>query len=62
MASTLIPVVILMVATLVILITGLVAMIKGDEFNKKYGNKLMMARVVCQALAIITLFVLVSGK
>ena len=31
---------------------GIFAMAKGGDFNKKYGNKLMQARVVLQAVAI----------
>lgn len=46
-----------MIATLGALIIGLAAMIKGGEFNKKYGNKMMQARVMLQGLAIL-LFVL----
>ena len=39
-------------ATLAVLIAGVLTMVRGGEFNKKYGNKLMIARVVLQALAI----------
>jgi hypothetical protein len=35
---------------------GLFSMVRGGEFNKKYGNKLMQARVILQALALIMLF------
>ena len=31
---------------------GIFSMAKGGEFNKKYGNKLMQARVMLQGLAI----------
>lgn len=31
---------------------GLFSMMKGGDFNKKYGNKLMQARVVLQGLAL----------
>lgn len=34
---------------------GLFAMVKGGEFNKKYGNKLMQARVSLQGLALLML-------
>lgn len=46
-----------MVLVLLSLIVGMVAMIKGGEFNKKYGNKLMRVRVTLQGLAL-GLFVL----
>ncbi len=45
-------------ATVIVLIAGVVAMLRGGEFNRKYGNKLMRARVAVQALAIALLFVL----
>ena len=31
---------------------GLFSMVKGGEFNKKYGNKLMQARVYLQGLTL----------
>ena len=46
-----------MVLVLASLVVGIVAMIKGGEFNKKYGNKLMRMRVTLQGLAL-GLFVL----
>ncbi len=57
MSMSLVLIVIAMVLTLAVLIVGLFAMAKGGEFNKKYGNKLMQARVICQGVAIL-LFVL----
>ena len=38
-----------------VLILGIVSMIKGGEFNKKYGNKLMQARVGLQGVALLML-------
>ena len=49
--------VIAMILVLASLAVGLIAMIKGGEFNKKYGNRLMRARVTLQGLAL-GLFVL----
>jgi len=46
-----------MVLVLASLVVGLVAMIKGGEFNEKYGNKLMRMRVTLQGIAL-ALFVL----
>lgn len=46
-----------MALVLLSLIVGLIAMIKGGEFNKKYGNKLMRMRVTLQGIAL-ALFVL----
>ena len=51
-------VVIALVATLVVLLSGVVVMTRGGEFNRKWGNKLMRARVAMQALAIALLFAL----
>ena len=45
-------------ATLGVLIFGVVAMLRGGEFNAKYGNKLMRARVTLQAVAVLLLFAL----
>ncbi len=44
--------------TLLVLFAGLFAMTRGGEFNRKWGNKLMRARVACQGLAILLLFAL----
>lgn len=41
-----------MVSALGALILGLVSMVKGGDFNKKYSNKLMQARVILQAMAL----------
>ncbi len=42
-----------MLLTLGIFFAGAMTMTKGGEFNKKYGNKLMQARVASQALALL---------
>ncbi len=49
--------IIAMILVLASLVVGIVSMIKGGEFNKKYGNKLMRMRVTLQGLAL-GLFVL----
>lgn len=41
-----------MLAVLGILVLGLFSMAKGGEFNKKYGNRLMQARVTLQGVAL----------
>ena len=46
-----------MLAALGALVIGVFGMAKGGAFNKKYGNKLMRARVALQAIAL-GLFVL----
>ena len=35
-----------------VLLIGIIGMLKGGEFNRKYGNKLMQARVVLQGVAV----------
>lgn len=42
-----------MLATLGVLVLGLVSMVKGGEFNKKYANQLMRWRVGLQAAALL---------
>jgi hypothetical protein len=41
-----------MVLVVLSLVVGMIAMIKGGEFNKKHGNKLMRARVTLQGVAL----------
>ncbi len=51
-------VVIALIATLAVLLAGVVTMTKGGAFNRKWGNKLMRARVAMQALAVMLMFAL----
>lgn len=51
-------VVVALVATLAVLLAGVVTMAKGGAFNRKWGNKLMRARVATQGLAILLLLAL----
>ncbi len=51
-------VVIALVATLAVLLAGVVTMAKGGAFNRKWGNKLMRARVARQALAVLLMVAL----
>ncbi len=39
-------------ATLVVLLTGVIAMLRGGAFNRRYGNRLMRLRVALQAVAL----------
>ena len=41
-----------MLAVAGVMILGIFSMAKGGEFNKKYGNKIMQARVWLQGLAL----------
>ena len=45
-------------AVVAVLLAGVFGMAKGGEFNRKYGNKLMRARVLLQGIAIGLLFLL----
>jgi nitrogen fixation/metabolism regulation signal transduction histidine kinase len=42
-----------LIAVLGTLITGIISMFRGGEFNEKYGNKLMQMRVIFQFVAVI---------
>ncbi len=57
-------VLIALLITLGILLTGVIGMARGGEFNQKYGNKLMRMRVIAQfsALMLMMLFAFLSGK
>ena len=37
----------------IVLFIGIFSMLRGGEFNKKWGNKLMRARVILQGIAIL---------
>ncbi len=56
--------VIAMIATLGVLFVGVFGMARGGEFNQRYSNKLMRARIVCQAVALLLFAILmvVLGK
>jgi hypothetical protein len=49
-----------MIATLGVLVVGLAGFFQGGEFNRKYGNKLMRARVAFQALAVLLLLIILA--
>lgn len=55
--------ILLMLAVVGVLFTGIGSMLVGGEFNRKYGNKLMAARVGLQGAAVALLMLLVMcGK
>ena len=43
----------LMMATVGVLVGGIIVMARGGETNRKYGNKLMAARVTLQGAALL---------
>ena len=62
--SAVLPILIILslIAVFIVLAVGIVGMLRGGDFNRRYGNKLMRLRVVTQGLAIllIVLFVVVA--
>jgi len=46
-------------AVVIVLLTGVVGMARGGDFNAKYGNKLMRLRVILQGLAVVLFILLV---
>ncbi len=52
-----------MVVTAVVLLIGVGGFYRGGEFNRKYGNLMMRARVVSQGVTILflVLFLLTRG-
>lgn len=46
-------------SVLAILVLGVAGFARGGEFNRKYSNKLMQARVVAQAIAVALIVLLV---
>ncbi len=51
-------VVIALAGTLAVLFAGVFTMARGGAFNRKWGNKLMRARVATQGLSILLLLAL----
>ncbi len=49
-----------MISVLVVLGLGMFSMTRGGEFNKKYGNKLMKARVILQGVTLALLALAMS--
>lgn len=64
MSILMILMVFLMLATLAVLVAGVVLMAKGGELNRKYGNKLMTARVILQGsvLLLLALMFLIGSR
>ena len=51
-----------MLATLTVLITGVSLMMKGGKTNKKYANKLMIARVSLQGATLLLVLLMFLAK
>ena len=44
---------IVLFSVLLVLFIGIISMLRGGDFNKRWSNKLMRARVILQGLAIV---------
>jgi hypothetical protein len=65
MSGFLVPVLIFaMLATLGVLFFGIFTMARGGDFNLKYGNRIMRARIVLQALALLifAIIMVIAGR
>ena len=65
MSGFLFPVLIFaMLATLGVLFFGIITMARGGDFNLKYGNRIMRARIVLQALALLifAIIMVIAGR
>lgn len=52
----------LMAATAIVLVIGIALMARGGAANHRYGNKLMVLRVLLQGLALATVALLIWQK
>ena len=50
---------VVMIAVVVILMIGIGGFAKGGEFNRKYANKLMRARIAAQFVAVVLILLFV---
>ena len=50
-------IVVALLATLAVLLTGVVGMVKGGDFNRRHGNKLMRWRVALQGGAVLLILI-----
>ncbi len=55
----LILLVVTLLAVVGVLLLGVTGMARGGDFNAKYGNKLMRARVLLQGLAVVLFLLLI---
>ena len=51
-----------MAATLGVLVVGLVGFLRGGEFNRRHGNRLMRARVMLQAVCVLLLIAVLMSS
>ena len=62
MSVLLVLIIIALAVTLAVLGLGVVSMLRGGEFNRRYGNLLMRARIITQGVTIllVVLFFLIE--
>ena len=60
--SAVLPMLIILsvISVFVVLAVGITGMLRGGDFNRKYGNLLMRLRVATQGLAIILILLFVA--
>lgn len=51
-----------MLLTLAVLLLGIISMVAGPRISDKYGNRLMVARVVLQGLTLLALGLMFMAK
>ncbi|MEM1314044.1 MAG: twin transmembrane helix small protein [Pseudomonadota bacterium] len=49
-------------AVLAILLFGVGSFARGGEFNRKYANKIMQARLLAQAVAVVLILIAVAAS
>jgi len=55
-------VIVSMLTTLSILLFGVITMIRGGDFNKRNGNKLMRARVIMQGVTLALVVLMFAAR
>ena len=62
--NTLLPtlVIVSMLITASILVFGLITMLRGGDFNKRNGNKLMRARVIMQGVTLALVVLMFAAR
>jgi hypothetical protein len=51
-----------MLTTLGILLFGVITMIRGGDFNRRNGNKLMRARVIMQGVTLLLVVLMFAAR
>jgi hypothetical protein len=55
-------VIVSMLITLSILVFGVITMLRGGDFNKRNGNKLMRARVIMQGVTLVLVVLMFAAR